>query len=292
MAGLVARVAQMTTTPTNDNPMGLDTAATAYYVALGEGVYQPTIHVQGAWQPIEQHMAPVSGLIAHVVERNHPRQDLQPARFSFDILGVIPASPSTVTTRVIRAGRTIELVEAIMSVQGRDVVRALVWRLAQVDTSAVAGGFWEDHDDPMPEPSQLPPWNGSDLWAGGYIASLDFRADPGNRPGRGRAWTRTPYALVEGESVSPLAAYLGMVDTANGVATRAEPSAWMYPNVDLSIHLFRAPTMTPAAGWVGFDAEVVFGETGLGLTSTRLYDERGSVGRCHQMLTVRPVRSA
>ena len=43
-------------------------------------------------------------------------------------------------------------------------------------------------------------------------------------------------------------------------------------------------------GWVGFDTQVAFGPTGLGLTSSVLHDIEGPVGRAQQMLTVRPFR--
>ena len=64
--------------------------------------------------------------------------------------------------------------------------------------------------------------------------------------------------------MSPTAAYLGLVDTANGIVVREDPRTWMFPNVDLTVHLFRAPE----AGWVGFDTTVTFGSDGLGLTSS------------------------
>ena len=57
----------------------------------------------------------------------------------------------------------------------------------------------------------------------------------------------------------------------------------MFPNVDLTIHLFRQPVR----GWVGFDTRVTMGPTGLGLTSTTLHDVEGPVGRAEQLLTVR-----
>lgn len=270
--------------PAYDNPEGLDPDATCYYVSLGDGEYQPTLHTQGAWQPHEQHMAPVAGLLAHVMERTDPRADMQLAQFSFDILGMIPARRSTVTARVVRPGRTIELLEATMSVEGKDVVRCLAWRLQRQDTAAIAGGFWEDGPEAIPGREQMPAWAGSEVWGGGYIASLDFRSEAGHAPGRGRAWVGSKVALVDAEPVSDLARYVGLIDTANGVATRAHPAEWLYPNLDLTIHLFRSP----AAGWVGLDTEVVFGEQGVGLTSSRLYDVFGAVGRCEQILTVRP----
>lgn len=283
---------EVSSAPHADNPLGLDTTADAYFLPLGGGVYQPTIHVQGAWQPIEQHVAPVVGLLAHRIEQEHPREDLLPARYSVDILGMIPAQPSTVTTRVVRPGRTIELTEGVVTIGGREVVRLRAWRLAHRDTTQVAGGFWEDEGNPLPDPRQFPSWGGSDVWAGGYIASLEIRRDPASRPGRGRAWMRTTHPLVEGEPVSSASAYLGLVDTANGVAARVPPTAWIYPNVELTIHLFRTPRLVPTQGWIGFDTEVVFGEGGLGLTASRLYDEHGAVGRCGQQLTLRPTPAA
>ena len=56
-------------------------AASSYYVPLGDGRYQPTIHVQGAWNDHEQHMGPVSGLIAHAIDQHEPRPEM-PSRGS------------------------------------------------------------------------------------------------------------------------------------------------------------------------------------------------------------------
>ena len=65
---------------------------------------------------------------------------------------------------------------------------------------------------------------------------------------------------------------------------RESPDHWLFPNLDLTIHLYR----TPVAGWVGLDTTVTFGPTGLGLTSSALHDTLGPVGRAEQILTVRP----
>ncbi len=257
----------------------LDATTNAYYLPLGEETFQPTLRAQGAWQPYEQHMAPVAGLLAHVLESHDPRPDLQLSRVTYEILGVIRALPSAIRVQTIRPGRTIELVEATMSVNGKDVVRATGWRLSRQDTSEVAGGCWEA----LPAPETLERWDGTHMWGGGYIASLEFRAVAGGQPGSGAAWIRTHTPLVDGVEASPIAQFVTLVDTANGIATRAHPSEWMFPNTDLTIHLFRTPT----PGWVGFDTEVIFGETGVGLTSSKLYDEGGAVGRSEQILTVR-----
>jgi hypothetical protein len=255
--------------------------ADAYYVPLPDGRFQPTNHVQGAWNDHEQHMGPVSGLIAHAIDRHEPRPDLVLARICYEILGVIPAESTAVVVETVRPGRTIELVEATLVAGGRPVVRARAWRLGRGDTSSVAGG----QSEPLPAPDSFAPWDGRAVWSGGYIASLEMRGHPENAPGRGRGWIRPTVRLVEGEEVSPVAAYLGLVDTANGIVVREDPRDWMFPNVDLTVHLFREPV----AGWVGFDTTVVFGAGGLGVTSSTLYDVLGPVGRAEQSLTIRPL---
>ena len=164
---------------------------------------------------------------------------------------------------------------------GRAVLRARAWRLARHDTAAVAGG----HPDPLPPPDGLASAQLSGVWPGGYIASLDVRPLSTPEPGRATVWLATPVALVADEPVSELARFVGLVDTANGIAVRRSPREWMFPNVDLTIHLHRQPV----GPWVGLDTTVVFGPDGSGLTTTVLHDRTGAVGRAEQLLTVRPV---
>jgi len=91
--------------------------------------------------------------------------------------------------------------------------------------------------------------------------------------------------VVAGEPSSPHASFIALVDTANGIAVRQSPTEWMFPNLDLTVHLFRQPQ----GEWVGLDTTVTFGRAGHGLTSTVLHDEHGAIGRAEQILTVRPV---
>ncbi|WP_151526451.1 thioesterase family protein [Serinicoccus kebangsaanensis] len=253
-----------------------------YFTALGEGRYQPTEHVQGAWSPEEQHVAPVIGLLLHTLELNHPREGLQWARLSVDILGFIRREEMTVTTRVLRPGRTIELLEAGVEIGGRAAVRLTAWRLVQGDTAQVAA----DEEPELPGPDGLEPWAGMSHWGGGFIRSLDFRSVPGARAGRGRTWVRTSVALVGGaEQASALASWVGLLDTANGTAGREAPRDWLYPNVDLTLHLHRIPE----GPWVGLDTRVAWGPTGVGQTSSVVHDAQGPVGTVVQALTLRPV---
>lgn len=255
------------------------TSTEPYYLPLGDGRYESTNHAQGAWNPHEQHMAPVSGLLAHELEQFQPRPDLRMARISFDILGLIPAGQFEIATTMLRPGRSIELVQAELIADGRVAVRATAWRLQRSDTSAIAG----IEDERMPgladagEPLDL------SHWPGGYIRSIDVRSLAGHAPGRGRVWLRPQHPLLPNVTVSVLARLIGVADTSNGIATRVQPGAYAFPNLDLQLHLYREPT----GEWLGLQNSVSFGDDGIGLTSTVLHDETGPFGRAEQILTLR-----
>lgn len=250
----------------------------AYYVRRGETGFLSTLHSQGAWQPGEQHLAVAAGLVLAEAERRLPSDKLV-SRVSFDVLGVIHSGPFTIDVRMLRPGRSIELIEASMRHGDQVSVQARIWRLLASDTSREQGGEWA----PLPPPEAMRPWVFSKVWSGGFIGSLEARRAADARPGRGQSWIRTPYPLVEGEIDPPVAGFVKLVDTANGLAVRADPDAVFFANVDLTIHF----TRQPEAGWVGFDTRVSFGPTGLGETFSVLSDAGGPVGTAAQSLTVR-----
>lgn len=275
--------------------------AGSYYERIDEHRYKPTPHAGGAWDAAEQHFSPLGGLIVHAIDRHvaasaasagaasagaaaPARTGMLLGRISFDILGRLALDECEVRVETVRPGRTIELVEATVLIAGRPAVRARAWFLASVDTEAVAGGG----PGPLTPPEGLDPWPLNSTWPGGYIASLEFRAVAPPQRGRATAWVSTQLDLVAGESSSPLASYIALVDTANGIAVRQPPTAWMFPNLDLTLHLHRQPE----GGWTGLDTTVVFGGTGQGVTSTVLHDVAGPVGHAQQVLTVRPVPAA
>lgn len=252
-----------------------------FYRDLGGGRFASTVNAQGAWSPEEQHMAPISGLLTHCLLECEPRDGMQLGRLSFDILGMIPGGEFGISAAVVRPGRTIELLEARMEAGGRTAIVARAWRLAAQDTTAVAAG----EDPRIPGPDDAGPYEGMTAWPGGFIRSLEVRVVPGHRPGRGRVWMRNPYSMIEGRPTPDLVRLVGMMDAANGIAPRVAPGtgSWMYPNVDLQVHLHRMPT----GEWLGLDTRVTFGAGGVGLTSSVLHDLDGPFGRLEQILTVR-----
>ncbi|MET3805163.1 hypothetical protein ABIB25_002163 [Nakamurella sp. UYEF19] len=204
------------------------------------------------------------------------------SRVAFDIFGMIPAGEVTVAARVVRPGRTIELLEAEMTAGSRTLVRATAWRLATSDTSAFAGNDL----DAIPGPEDARPLDLTGTWRGGFIRSVEARVVGQAVPGSSTVWLRTRFDLVEDRPTSPIARIFSLIDTANGVATRAHPDDLLFSNTDLTVHLFRRPT----GSWLGLRTEVSFGPDGLGLTAAVLYDVIGPLGRSAQTLTLRAAR--
>ncbi|OOR91899.1 thioesterase [Moraxella caviae] len=249
-------------------------------------IYDCTIHAQGAWNPNEQHMAPVAGVICAELDAFSPRDDVRIARISFDIFGLIHFGEFSITTKTIRAGRTIELIESVMQTQGKTCVVARAWRLQTSDTKVVAGL----ENTAITPPDDMPDWDGMAAWPGGYIRSIRAKTDINRRAGKGVVWLTNELDMAHDSSgqalpVSDFVRLMGMVDTANGIVPRATPDKgkWAFPNVDLQIHLLRIPK----GRWLGLETIQQIGDDGIGLTSSVLHDEQGVFGHSEQILTVR-----
>ncbi|MGO2112472.1 MAG: thioesterase family protein [Pseudoclavibacter sp.] len=254
----------------------------SYYRRLGDGRFESTVHAQGAWNPLEQHLAAATGLLVHELLAIPGGEGKTLSRVSLDVLGMIPGGECDVVTRIVRPGRRVELVEAEWHARGRTSIVARAWRLAPADTSAVAG----IEDARLTPPEDVAPADLMAPWEGGFVKSLEYRPLPGRRPGAGTFWVRSRIdELVEEEPAAPLARLMGMVDVANGLSPRVAPdSEYSFPNVDLQLHLHRQPS----GRFLGIELRQQYGSDGVGLTSSVLHDEDGPFGRSEQILLVRP----
>lgn len=241
--------------------------------------YQSTPLAQGAWNEHEQHMAPATGIICAELDQFYPRDSMRIGRISLDILGLIPAGEFKIVTKVIRPGKTIELIESEMSAQGKTCIAARTWRMMTQNSQQMLGL----EDQAVDGPDAAPVWEGIRKWPGGFIQSIEARS-PGRRAGKGIVWLHTQHEMIEGQPSSDFVRLMGLVDTANGIVPRQDwPFQWGFPNLDLQIHLHRMPS----GQWLGLETAQQYGEDGIGLTSSVLHDLHGPFGRSEQILTLR-----
>jgi len=100
--------------------------------------------------------------------------------------------------------------------------------------------------------------------------------------GPATVWMRMRHPLVPGEEPTPLQRVLIAADSGNGVSATLDYHRYLFVNVDLTVQLHRLP----AGEWVGLDAVTIPEHSGVGVSDTRLCDERGRIGRALQTLLV------
>jgi len=255
----------------------------AFYVPDGDALLSTEL-TRGPWDPDAQHAGPPAALLGRAVERCEPRADAQIGRITLEILGPVPLAPLRASARVVRPGRSVELLEASLSGPDGEVMRATAWRLR---TGAV-------ELEPSPPPDPPPP--GPDTGTreaffpvrdeAGYHTAMEMSFVKGAflDPGPALVWMRSRVPLVAGEETSPLGRVLIAADAGNGVSAALDWRRYLFINTDLSVHLKRLPE----SDWVGLDAVTYPEPHGIGLADTALWDERGRLGRGAQTLVVRP----
>ncbi|MCG8923647.1 thioesterase family protein [Lentzea sp. CC55] len=252
----------------------------AFYEPLGDGTFRSTQHTVGPWGPDSQHLGPPSALLVRALQDlGTPSSAL--ARVTFEVLGPVPVADLAVATSVERPGRSVELLAASLSFQGRAVLTARAWRIVGADTTAVAAGA----PPPLAPPTSAVPMEIPDHWSGGYLAAVEWLSLSGGifTPGDAQVWARPRVAVVEGSEPSPLERLFSVVDSASGVSSRLDIRKWYAINTDLTVHLHRSP----AGEWIGLDARTTIGQDGVGLATSVVHDVEGPVGTTAQALFVR-----
>lgn len=252
----------------------------AFYLPLGDDRWQATVHTTGPWDARFQHGGPPSALLGREVERRSGRDDLVTGRVTVEILGAVPVGELTMSSRVTRPGRSVELVQAVLTAAGRDVARAEAWRVLRT-TESVAS---RDRPAPaLPEPGPSPQLDG---WIDGYLSAVEWRFAHGafGRPGPSTAWARLLHPLVPDEEPTPLSRVLAVADSGNGLSSELPIDGWHFINPEVTVHLHRE-----AVGeWVCLDARTAISPGGSGLATSVLSDQQGPLGVGAQSLLVAP----
>jgi hypothetical protein len=252
---------------------------TEAFYSLEDDRLLPSELTRGPWDPNSQHAGPPSALLGRAIERCEPREGMRVGRVTVEILAPVPIAPLSVSARVVRPGRSVEMLEASLEGPDGEVMRARGWRLSADDVSA----DWEqDGPPPGPEHAKALEFFATGERVGWHTAmEIVFSRGEFLTPGPATVWMRPRVALVEGEEITPLQRVLVAADGGNGVSAPLDWSRFIFINTDLSVHLLRPPE----GEWVCLDA--VTHVDGIGMTDTALWDERGRIGRAAQTLLVR-----
>lgn len=244
--------------------------------------FTATVATRGPWSPDHQHAGPPSALIGGAVERAAGGEGKRVGRITFEILRPVAITTFELDVEVVRPGKRVDLVEAILRDEDGEVMLARAWRLA----------FAEIDLPDVPDPSPPPPGpdegehtpffdTGEDV---GYHTAMDWRFVAGgfNDPGPATAWMRPRVPIVAGEDISPLQRVLVAADSGNGISAALNPRRHLFINTDLTVHLHRHPETE----WICLDASTTLNGTTIAAVGTDLYDQHRHLGRAMQTLVI------
>jgi hypothetical protein len=270
----------------------------------GGGLYTPTEHARGPWDPRALHGGAPAALIASAFERTEPGAELPLARLSFEFLRPVPMAPLKLSTRISRPGRRVQALEAELSADETVVCRATALRLVPAPDELPELALAQVK---AAEPAPLPaPSEGKDvLFAlddmdrksfaasamemrflsghplSGELPELDTASN--HMPtGAARVWMRLRHPLLPAEPLTPLARVVATSDFGNGVAAALPFDEYLFINADLTISLNRRPQ----GEWVALDARTLLHPNGIGWSDSVLHDDLGPLGKATQALVV------
>src|SRR6185436_18287457 len=258
-------------------------SAEAFYSELGEGRFLATELTRGPWDPGAQHAGPPAALLGRELEALDEAGEFQVGRVVFEILRPVPIGEVQIASRVLRPGKKVQLVEASLSGEGGELMRATAWLLRTQELDLPGDAVDESPAPQGPAEGWVPEFfpTGHDI---GYQSAMEWKAVAGAflEPGPATVWMRMRQPLVAGEEPTPLQRALIAADVGNGISAVLDYREYVFINVDLTVHFERMPE----GEWVCVDAVTRPQPTGIGTAESVLCDERGRIGRAAQSLLV------
>ena len=253
---------------------------------MRHGLLVPSALTRGGWSDHAQHGSPPAGILARAIELVPTANPMQIVRFSIDIFREVPIAPLSIQTEVVKDGRRIQLVAAILSANGTPVARATALKIRRTDLKSEITGTSAFVVPPGPHPEDLPLFEGPDAFGRDdrltrfHTHAVEIRTLDQSfaRPVPGQSWFRLRVALIQGEEMTPFQTAATLSDLANGNAQALDPRDWMFVNPDITLYLHRYPV----GDWLAMTSSAAQSSSGIGVTETRLFDTTGPIGHILQ----------
>jgi len=256
------------------------------YIPDGDG-FMPTGHTRGPWDPRSQHGGAPSALLARCIEQVDAPLPMEIARITVELMRPVPVDASvTVRTHLIRPGRKVQVVEAIMATRdGVELCRAEALRIRREELDVPTSGVVVLETPPPPEEGSPAEGVGGAEAFGTSGVELRFVRGVFYETGPAAAWIRLRRPVLGGEEPSGVQRACAAADFGNGVSSVYEWGRTVFINPDLTVSLGRMPV----GEWICLEAVTHPGTHGRALAESRLFDTRGWVGRSLQSLLVEPL---
>ncbi len=237
--------------------------------------YHPQPVTTGPWDPNAQHGGPVAALLAGALEAGGGNALV---RMTVELLRPVPLSALSLTRHVVKAGRTVTIVDATLSAGGVDVATARGLNLRRSDVTVP----YRDPSAPPAIPAAQPTPVGARRTKFASAVEMRFVEGSWEEMGPATLWTRLRLPVVEGEAVTAMQKAAAAADFANGISRVVDFETHTFINADLTVVISRPPL----DDWIGFEMASHVSGQGTGHAESRIFDTAGTIGRSIQSLIV------
>ncbi|WP_459952986.1 acyl-CoA thioesterase domain-containing protein, partial [Mycobacterium avium] len=217
-------------------------------------------------------------LLGRAVEQEVDDADLQPARLKVDLLRPVALQPVRMHSSVVRHGRRLRLVDAVMTQADVIVARASALFLRRSEHTTV--------DTVWTSPITMPAVPAEPVTLADDVPMVlhSFGRDPvAGSPGVGVkewrhhgqkfAWIRETKLLVDDEPLSPFTRAIMAGDVTSSI-THWGTEGLQFINADYTITLSRLPEGV----YIGLAAMTHYSQAGVATGVATLFDESGPIG--------------
>jgi len=245
---------------------------------LDGDVLVPTGIARSMWSDNQMHGVAISGALARTIEgcvHGAGRDDLRPARMTVDLFRPATMDPCRVTAEIVREGKRICLVDAVLT-QG-DVRVARASAIFLKPSASAEGTVWTPEDRPTAPPLDVvpasedprPPYFRSSTGGESRWSQTFSEHQNGSR----KASWNTALSVVAGEQVTPFQGVAAMADGASLVTNWGDKGV-EYINTDITLALARMPQGLE----VGLVAVDRVEEDGVAVGTAAVFDRQGPLG--------------
>jgi hypothetical protein len=260
------------TSPAPGDASGRDDAespASGFFRVDGDTLV-PAAFATSPWGQV-LHGRLIGGLTARAAEQARAETpELACARLTIDMFRSVPLAPLTVTTRPVRAGRRIAVLDVTIEQGGVPVGQGravLLRRSEQPGGTFRPAPAWDAPKPPMLGP---PRSSSSDRWTAPWESWPVGDADGAVRGG---LWIRDVHPLVTGERLTPLVRVAMAADLASPVSNFSTHGL-SFINADYTVYLGREPR----GEHVGIQPSAHISEAGVAAGQCVVHDLSGPVG--------------
>jgi hypothetical protein len=224
----------------------------------------------GPWSPTMLHGRVIAGLLAFQIEQDHGHPDLLPARLTVDMYRPPDFSPISITTKVVRDGYRIKVIDAEFISGGQSVARATCQLLRRTKNSP--GNIWKPTNWSAPSPEDCGPDqrfgdNTEPTWRIRNITGA-----MGTNAQR-RVWMSEMRELVEGFPLTPFTR-IGLISDFASPCANIGDAPLGYINTDVTVYLHRLPR----GEWIGMETINHNATDGVAIGECFVYDVEGPIG--------------